>query len=150
MAGLSAAVGQGNVPVPDYAALSHQLPIFCTSSHVFQGLEGLLEVDSASLSGFNTVEDTEIPRLREHAQELTAVLRVAKHKEVLSGICRLLNSLSIWTENESSQHMALDGVTLGMMLMKLEEVCRLRLFAPLEVHILTFRTQVASFGCQWM
>ncbi|KAF6811539.1 hypothetical protein CSOJ01_05672 [Colletotrichum sojae] len=121
MAGLSAVVGQGNSPVPDYAALSRQFPIFCTSSHVFQGLEGLLEVDSASLSGFNAAEDTEIPQLREHAQELTEVLRVAKHKEVLGSICRLLNSLSIWTENESSQYMALDGVTLGMMLMRFEE-----------------------------
>ncbi|KAF6818243.1 hypothetical protein CMUS01_11952 [Colletotrichum musicola] len=142
MAGLSAVVGQVNGPVPDFDALSRHLPIFCTSSHVFQGLKGLFEADSASLSGFNTVQDTEIPQLREHAQELTEVLRVAKHKEVLRGICRLLNSLSIWTENESSQYMALDGVTLGMMLMKLEEMDRLRGVA-LSHAVTTARTWAA-------
>ncbi|KAF6820095.1 hypothetical protein CPLU01_12869 [Colletotrichum plurivorum] len=92
------AVGDAHAQIPDYEALSRQLPVFCTSTHVYQGMEGLLEGE----------------------QKLTEELRISKHKEVFGGICGLLNSISIWTQNASSHSLTLDPDALGNMLTGLQ------------------------------
>lgn len=85
-------------------------------------MEGLLEGEQVSSSGFPGLEDTQIPQLQSHAQKLTEELRISKHKEVLGGICRLLNSISIWTQNKPSHSLTLDAATLKTMLADLEAV----------------------------
>ncbi|KAH0421075.1 hypothetical protein CcaCcLH18_13644 [Colletotrichum camelliae] len=93
-----------------------ELPVFCTSSLAYQRLEGLSEGDSNSVIGFNDIEETEIPQLQNHAQSLTEDLRVGKNREVLAGVCQILNSISLWTQNTPDFAAALDAETLEFLL----------------------------------
>ncbi|WQF76503.1 Putative P-loop containing nucleoside triphosphate hydrolase, dynamin [Colletotrichum destructivum] len=104
----------------DYEDMSRQTPVFCTSSHVYQQMRGLLMADNDSTPGFETEDDTEIPQLQDHAQKLTEELRVAKQKEVLSGICQLLNSVAIWAQDASKSPVSINEATLATLLQNFE------------------------------
>ncbi|EQB44662.1 hypothetical protein CGLO_16575 [Colletotrichum gloeosporioides Cg-14] len=97
-----------------------ELPVFCTSSLAYQRLEGLSDGDADSVIGFNNVEDTEIPALQKHAQSLTEKLRIGKNREVLAGVCQILNSISLWTQNIPDFAAALDADTLNSLLANFE------------------------------
>ncbi|KAI8215445.1 Nuclear GTPase SLIP-GC [Colletotrichum sp. SAR 10_66] len=97
-----------------------ELPVFCTSSLAYQRLEGLSDGDADSVIGFNDVEDTEIPALQKHAQSLTEELRIGKNREVLAGVCQILNSISLWTQNVPDFAAALDADTLNSLLANFE------------------------------
>ncbi|GKT47805.1 nuclear GTPase SLIP-GC [Colletotrichum spaethianum] len=96
----------------DYEDMSRQTPVFCTSSLVYQKMRGLSLSDDDSTPGYETEEDTEIPQLQAHAQKMTEELRITKHKEVLSGICQLLNSISIWAQDAADSAVTIDSATL--------------------------------------
>ncbi|KAK6209770.1 hypothetical protein QIS74_11354 [Colletotrichum tabaci] len=104
----------------DYEDMSRQTPVFCTSSHVYQQMRGLLMTDNDLTPGFETEDDTEIPQLQDHAQRLTEELRVAKQKEVLSGICQILNSVAIWAQDASKSTVTIDSATLTTSLQMFE------------------------------
>ncbi|TID02590.1 Nuclear GTPase SLIP-GC [Colletotrichum higginsianum] len=104
----------------DYEDMSRQTPVFCTSSHVYQQMRGLLMTDNDLTPGFETEDDTEIPQLQDHAQKLTEELRVAKQKEVLSGICQILNSVAIWAQDASKSTVTIDSATLTTSLQMFE------------------------------
>ncbi|KAF9873092.1 hypothetical protein CkaCkLH20_09602 [Colletotrichum karsti] len=106
--------------VLDSEEISDHLPVFCISSHAFQAFEGL-EGASDSTMGFTDVTDTEVPQLQQHAQKLTEELRIAKNKEVLTGICRLLNSVALWTQDTLDFAAALDIKTLSSILTTFEQ-----------------------------
>ncbi|KAF5499240.1 Nuclear GTPase SLIP-GC [Colletotrichum fructicola] len=97
-----------------------ELPVFCTSSLAYQRLEGLSDGDADSVIGFKDVEDTEIPALQKHAQSLTEELRIGKNREVLAGVCQILNSISLWTQNVPDFAAALDTDTLNSLLANFE------------------------------
>lgn len=99
-----------------------KLPVFCISSHAYQSLEGLSSGFSDSVTGFDNIEDTEIPQLQQHAQGLTDDLRIAKNREVLATISQLLNSISLWTQNVPDFNTALDAEMLKSLLNELERV----------------------------
>ncbi|KAK1967062.1 hypothetical protein LY78DRAFT_709329 [Colletotrichum sublineola] len=96
----------------DYEDMSRQTPVFCTSSQVYQELHGIILSDNDSKPGYETEEDTEIPQLQAHAQKMTEELRITKHKEVLSGICQLLNSIAIWAQDSAGSAITIDSATL--------------------------------------
>ncbi|KAI8170264.1 Nuclear GTPase SLIP-GC [Colletotrichum sp. SAR 10_70] len=98
-----------------------KLPVFCISSHAYQSLEGLSSGFSDSVTGFDNIEDTEIPQLQQHAQGLTDDLRIAKNREVLATISQLLNSISLWTQNAPDFNTALDAEMLKSLLNELEQ-----------------------------
>ncbi|TKW51439.1 Nuclear GTPase SLIP-GC [Colletotrichum tanaceti] len=104
----------------DYEDMSRQTPVFCTSSHVYQQMRGLLMTDNDLTPGFETEDDTEIPQLQDHAQKLTEELRVAKQREVLSGICQILNSIAIWAQDASKSTVTIDSETLTTLLQMFE------------------------------
>lgn len=102
--------------------ISNNLPVFCTSSHAYQSMEGLSDDATGDVPGFLQIEDTQIPQLQRHAQSLTEELRIAKHREVLVGICQILNSVSLWTQNQPGSSAALDRNTLSSILDKFDRV----------------------------
>lgn len=102
--------------------ISNNLPVFCTSSHAYQSMEGLSDDATGDVPGFMEIEDTQIPQLQRHAQSLTEELRIAKHREVLVGICQILNSVSLWTQNQPGSSAALDRNTLSSILDKFDTV----------------------------
>ncbi|KAE9569435.1 hypothetical protein CGMCC3_g14542 [Colletotrichum fructicola] len=88
--------------------ISNNLPVFCTSSHAYQSMEGLSDDATGDVPGFMEIEDTQIPQLQRHAQSLTEELRIAKHREVLVGICQILNSFD--TEMSSITNDCIDNL----------------------------------------
>ncbi|TDZ28938.1 Nuclear GTPase SLIP-GC [Colletotrichum spinosum] len=100
---------------------SRRLPVFCTSSHVYQEMKDLSSGDADVCSGFEDLEDTEIPQLQHHAQQLTEELRVAKQREVLGGISQLLNSVAIWTQAQGGNSASVDPAMLQLYISQLED-----------------------------
>lgn len=108
--------------VHDYDEISQQTPVFCTSSQVYMKMRGFVMSEDDSTPGYISEEDTEIPQLQIHAQNLTENLRIGKHKEVLSGICQVLNSIVIWAQNEKGSSASIDIETLKTMFTVFEAV----------------------------
>ncbi|OHE94169.1 hypothetical protein CORC01_10507 [Colletotrichum orchidophilum] len=104
----------------DYDEMSILTPVFCTSSHVYQKMQGLVANDDETTPGFDTEEDTEIPQLQAHAQKLTEELRIAKYQEVLNDICQVLNSIAIWARDTAETRATIDGEHLKGMLIRLQ------------------------------
>ncbi|KAK2056078.1 hypothetical protein LY76DRAFT_660553 [Colletotrichum caudatum] len=104
----------------DYEDMSRQTPVFCTSSKVYREIRGIVLSDDDSTPGYETEEDTEIPQLQAHAQRMTEELRINKHKEVLSGICQLFNSIAIWALDSAGSSMTIDSATLKTLLQVFE------------------------------
>lgn len=50
----------------DYQHMADMLPVFCVSSRAYQKSSGRIIKDEA-VSGFPSIEDTEIPALKRHA-----------------------------------------------------------------------------------
>ncbi|KAK2767865.1 tat pathway signal sequence [Colletotrichum kahawae] len=98
-----------------------ELPVFCISSHAYQSLEGLSAGFSDPITGFDDIQDTEVPQLQQHAQGLTDDLRIAKNREVLATISQLLNSMSLWTQNAPDFKTALDAGMLRSLLNEFEQ-----------------------------
>ncbi|KAK1633473.1 hypothetical protein BDP81DRAFT_463227 [Colletotrichum phormii] len=118
--------GQGQVvrECRDYDEMSASTPVFCTSSLVYQKMQGLVARHGTS----------EIPQLQAHAQKLTEELRVTKYQEVLNGICQVLNFIAIWAQERAGTTATIDGEQLKGMLTRFDASrdCREKLHMAAE------------------
>ena len=87
--------------VRDYEEVARGLPVFCVSSRGYQKLKGRLRKDPKIL-GFTTIEETEIPQLQAHCEQLTEAGRSASCRTFINKLSQLLNSLSLWASNDGS------------------------------------------------
>ncbi|KAI1352363.1 hypothetical protein F5Y01DRAFT_324313 [Xylaria sp. FL0043] len=81
----------------DYDEVARNLPVFCVSSRAYQKLSGKLEKDDFQSHGFRSVEDTEIPKLQQHAKRLTETRRATHCRRFLNELCALVNSMKLWS-----------------------------------------------------
>lgn len=84
----------------DYEEVARSLPVFCISSRAFQKLSGRLKRDKA-ISGFENVNETEMPQLQAHCKKLTEAGRSATSRKFLNNLCQLLNSMGLWASRDS-------------------------------------------------
>jgi GTPase SAR1 family protein len=87
-----------DVDIRDYEKLANSLPVFCVSSRAYQKMCGRLEKDS-NVTGFKTLEETEMPQLKQHCKKLTEAGRMSNCRVFLNSLSRLLLSLSLWSGN---------------------------------------------------
>ncbi|KAK2030789.1 hypothetical protein LX32DRAFT_716264 [Colletotrichum zoysiae] len=137
----------------DYEDMSRQTPVFCTSSKVYREICGIVLSDDDSTPGYETEEDTEIPQLQAHAQKMTEELRINKHKEVLSGICQLLNSIAIWALNSAGSAITINSATLKTLLQLFEadlkgdiETCMDQLHSEIQATLYVEMTRLSSIA----
>ncbi|KAK1516838.1 uncharacterized protein CCOS01_12387 [Colletotrichum costaricense] len=134
--------GQADEEFRDYDEMSALTPIFCTSSLVYQKMQGLVADNDDETPGFDTEQDTEIPQLQAHAQKLTEELRIAKYQEILNSICQILNSIAIWAQDTAETTATIDGERLKWMLARFNadlngevEDCRDKLHVAAETGL---------------
>ncbi|KAK2037515.1 hypothetical protein LZ31DRAFT_636013 [Colletotrichum somersetense] len=77
---------------PDYEKIGRDLPVFCISSRGYQQLRKRMKKDTRVV-GFTSLEDTEVPGLRNHTLQLAASIQAIHFQHHLSDICRLLGAL---------------------------------------------------------
>ncbi|KAK3940378.1 Dynamin family-domain-containing protein [Diplogelasinospora grovesii] len=78
----------------DYGQIAAQLPVFCVSSRAYQNMT--MESDrEEAVSGFPSLEDTEIPALQRHAVDQTRCARVAACRMFLNDLGTYLTSLML-------------------------------------------------------
>ncbi|OHW92202.1 tat pathway signal sequence [Colletotrichum incanum] len=137
----------------DYEDMARQTPVFCISSHIYRNLRGLSLSDNDPTPGFESEEDTEIPQLQVHAQKLTEELRITKHKEVLSGICQILNSIAIWAQDAAEPAVTIDTATLTTSLQMFEadlnadvESCMDQLHMAIQTNLYDEMTRLCSIA----
>ncbi|KAK5634142.1 hypothetical protein RRF57_009856 [Xylaria bambusicola] len=87
----------------DYAEIARNLPVFCVSSRAYQKLKGKLQRDDFRSYGFRSIEDTEIPKLQEHAKKLTEARRVNHCRQFLNDLSQLVNSMKLWSANDDTE-----------------------------------------------
>ena len=80
-------------PARDYGELARNLPVFCASSRAYQKMRSD-QGTSPPISGFQTVEETEIPALQQHAKNLSAEHELQRGRTILQDLLRVLASLS--------------------------------------------------------
>ncbi|KAI1749431.1 hypothetical protein F4782DRAFT_513171 [Xylaria castorea] len=83
----------------DYDEVARSLPVFCVSSRAYQKLSGKLEKDDFQSQGFQSMEDTEIPKLQKHAKMLTEAGRTSHCRRFLNELSQLVNSMKLWSAN---------------------------------------------------
>ncbi|KAK1977590.1 hypothetical protein LZ30DRAFT_784770 [Colletotrichum cereale] len=104
----------------DYEDMSRQTPVFCTSSRLYQEMHGISLSGNDWTPGYETEDDTGIPQLQAHARKMTEELRITKQKEVLTGICQMLNSIAIWVQDSADSAITIDSATLTTALQMFE------------------------------
>lgn len=67
----------------DYDKVAESLPVFCVSSRAFQQMRGRMKKDNFNHNGYTCPEDTEVPQLQRHAQQLTEAGRVMTSRKFL-------------------------------------------------------------------
>ncbi|KAL0930832.1 Nuclear GTPase SLIP-GC 4 [Colletotrichum truncatum] len=125
---------------PDYNKIGQDLPVFCISSRGYQQLRGRMKKDRR-VAGFVSLDDTEIPALREHTLELANRIQVRHFKHHMSEISRLLGMMDLFIAGDmastalSSQEKEAEtqylqksleklGTTLGELLSTCMKECR--------------------------
>ncbi|KAI0188385.1 hypothetical protein EV127DRAFT_368349 [Xylaria flabelliformis] len=86
----------------DYDEVARGLPVFCVSSRAYQKLSGKLEKDNFQSQGFQSLEDTEIPKLQEHAKKLTEARRTSHYHRFLNDLSQIVNSLKLWSADDGN------------------------------------------------
>lgn len=86
----------------DYDKVAESLPVFCVSSRAYQQLRGRLKKDNFSNDGFKSVEDTEVPKLQEHARKMTEAGRALNSRVFLNDMSQLLTSMKLWADNDGT------------------------------------------------
>ncbi|KDN64450.1 hypothetical protein CSUB01_00407 [Colletotrichum sublineola] len=84
---------QGNAP--DYEKIGEDLPVFCISSRGYQQLKKRMKKDHR-IDGFTSLDDTEVPGLRNHTLQLATSIQVIHFRHRLNNICRLLGALDLF------------------------------------------------------
>jgi GTPase SAR1 family protein len=85
----------------DYSEIARGLPVFCVSSRAYQHQRGHFQQDDA-VPGFTTLEQTEMPQLQLHCQNLTRANRIHTGRSFLLSLCQLLRSLELWASDDTS------------------------------------------------
>ncbi|KAI8946002.1 hypothetical protein F4801DRAFT_566054 [Xylaria longipes] len=86
----------------DYDEVARSLPVFCVSSRAYQKLSGKLEKDDFQSHGFQSMEDTEVPKLQKHAKKLTEAGRMSHCRRFLNDLSQLVNSMKLWSANDDN------------------------------------------------
>ncbi|KAI4193685.1 MAG: hypothetical protein LQ350_008202 [Teloschistes chrysophthalmus] len=89
----------------DHDALKKEIPVFCISAKAYQSLRKRRGKDT-SVTGFDNVEQIEVPKLRQHCTSLAEELR-------LQGYRRFINDLSSFTFRQASC-LPRDDITLNV------------------------------------
>lgn len=124
--------------IRDYNEVANSLPVFCVSSRAYQKLSGRLEKDDFQSHGFLSVEDTEVPKLQEHARKLTEAGRTAHYRRLLNDLSQLINSMRLWSTNDGTQSTLTDSEKrreeqhLNKLLSNLEEELELLLKSSID------------------
>jgi hypothetical protein len=84
------------------------IQVFCCSARAYQQMSGRLLRDSA-VSGFRSIEETEIPQLQQHCKHLTESLRASNCRRYLTKFSQLINSLSLWAANDDTKLVIADN-----------------------------------------
>jgi len=71
------------------------------SSRAYQKLSGRLQRDN-DVSGFVTIEETEIPQLQAHCKKLTEARRAANCRKFINAYCQLINSMTFWANDDGT------------------------------------------------
>ena len=90
-----------DIEIRDYDEVANSLPVFCVSSRGYQKLQGRLKKDP-KVPGFTTTDQTEIPALQSHCQQLTVARRTAACKRFMTNLSQLLNSMTLWASNDGT------------------------------------------------
>jgi hypothetical protein len=85
----------------DYDEVASSLPVFCVSSRAYQKLCGRLKKD-ATVPGFRTKEETEVPQLKNHCQKLTEGGRILNCRSFLINFCSTLTAFFLWASNDGT------------------------------------------------
>lgn len=88
--------------IRNYDQVAESLPVFCVSSIAYQTLSGRFRQDGKT-PGFQSLEETEIPQLQDHAIALTKSARTEVAKRYLVLAFQQFNSLSIWATSKTTQ-----------------------------------------------
>ncbi|KAB5570663.1 hypothetical protein GE09DRAFT_715764 [Coniochaeta sp. 2T2.1] len=78
----------------DYGELARQLQVFCLSSRAYLKLSGKLKQDEV-VSGFENLDDTEVPLLQQRARELADGIRASACRTFLNDMAQILRSLQL-------------------------------------------------------
>lgn len=62
-----------------------------------------MQRDNVNVSGFQDINDTEIPQLQAHAKKLTEQGRITNSRRFLTDLLQLINSLVMWAGNDGSR-----------------------------------------------
>jgi hypothetical protein len=89
------------VDIQDYDKVAKSLPVFCVSSRAYQKMCGRLKKD-ATVPGFKTADETEMPQLKAHCKKLTETGRTSGCRIFINNLNQLLLSLSIWASNDGT------------------------------------------------
>ncbi|KAK1595312.1 uncharacterized protein LY79DRAFT_511153 [Colletotrichum navitas] len=84
---------------PDYEQIGRDLPVFCISSRGYQQLRKRMKKDHRVV-GFTSLDDTEIPGLRNHTLQLAASIQAIHFQHHLSDIRRLLGALDLFVAGD--------------------------------------------------
>jgi GTPase SAR1 family protein len=85
----------------DYDAIAQDLPVFCVSGRAYQHQCGRFQQDDA-VPGFTTLEQTEMPQLQSHCQDLTKAGRIQTGRSFLLNLCQHLTNLELWASGNTS------------------------------------------------
>ncbi|KAK1569452.1 tat pathway signal sequence [Colletotrichum navitas] len=96
-------------PPPDYEKIKANLPVFCISSRTYQKLNGMMQNEDISTSGYKDVDDTGIPGLQAHAQKLTEAGRHARCRRVITKLHTLLTSIACWVAGTDLERAGFDA-----------------------------------------
>lgn len=115
--------------IRDYDEVARSLPVFCISSRAYQKLSGRLRKDDFQSHGFASVDDTEVPKLQEHAKKLTEKGRASHCRRFLNNFLQLVNSMKLWAASDNSRSTLTDlekrreEMHLTKLLNDLKKVC---------------------------
>ena len=90
----------------DYSELANSLQVFCVSSRAYQTLNRRMQKSYFNTKGFECLEDTEIPELKEHLKNLTKNERTTNLNSFFGDLIQLLNSMRIWSEDDGTRSTA--------------------------------------------
>ncbi|KAJ0318258.1 hypothetical protein COL5a_010716 [Colletotrichum fioriniae] len=85
----------------NYEQIGRELAVFCISSRGYQQLRGRMKKDARVL-GFNSLDDTGVPGLRNHTLSLTADIQACYFKSHLNDIGRVLQGLDLFLAGDEA------------------------------------------------
>ncbi|KAJ4391639.1 hypothetical protein N0V93_005258 [Gnomoniopsis smithogilvyi] len=99
----------------DYDEVARSLNVFCISSKAYQQLRKTNPSGKADADGFMNLEDTEIPRLQQHAVMSARAGQIRSNKVYLNQFSQVINSLVVWTASNGLSLQLGQGGDIGPM-----------------------------------